>query len=374
MPARTAPGLAGAAVLALACGGPSAHRDAGARDAGAPDAGALDAGADAGADAGRPDASLDAGPPPRWEPMPEGPAARWGHVAVYDAPRDRVLVATGDDGVGRRFDDLWAQQLPGGEWTRIEPVGERPAARVTAAAVVDAARDRLLMFGGDDFSGGTDDVWALDLEAHTWRRLPPGPSRRFDAAAVTDGRRAWVFGGYAPGYVPLADLWELDLERDAWRELPAADPRPSPRTNLVMAHDAARDRLVIFGGHAGADDPPRWDTWAYRLPEGRWEPLAPGGTLPDAFTHQAYETLPDCGVVFVFGGDNDDRLDVASLFALDLRAPEAFARIEVVAPPPPRRHSTLVADRRGELHVFGGWMGSDALDDAWRIPAAGCPR
>jgi hypothetical protein len=99
---------------------------------------------------------------PAWSALgPAGfpPSARYGHTAIYDPVRDRMVVFGGFDRSSR--DDPWALSLGGSPtWRALAPVGTPPSARYGHTAIYDPVRDRMVVFGGND-GGSRDDVWAL---------------------------------------------------------------------------------------------------------------------------------------------------------------------------------------------------------------------
>ncbi len=79
---------------------------------------------------------------PAWNRLESaGPSARWGHAAVYDDARHRMLVFGGQSADGE-LADLWSLDLDRETWTKLSPSGPAPAARVNPSAVVDPSRDR----------------------------------------------------------------------------------------------------------------------------------------------------------------------------------------------------------------------------------------
>ena len=138
--------VAGLALGSTACAGQDAPTDAVTQDgvAGAPDA---------------PDCAAGAGEALAWaEVTAAGPPPRWGHVAGFDAKRNRMWVFGGTSADGR-LGDLW--RFSGG-WTEVKAAGG-PSARFTSGAVMDAERDRWIVMSGDD-KAARDDVWALALD------------------------------------------------------------------------------------------------------------------------------------------------------------------------------------------------------------------
>ena len=114
--------------------------------------------------------ALSLGATPTWTlltPTGAPPASRFGHTAIYDPPRDRMIVAGGAAIGGTSFDDLWALTLSGTPaWNPIGATGTPPIARLRQSAVYDPDRDRMIVFGGYYFDGDHHRVntsHALDL-------------------------------------------------------------------------------------------------------------------------------------------------------------------------------------------------------------------
>ena len=117
--------------------------------------------------------------------LPAGvpPSGRNASAAVYDSVRDRILVFGGYDGTARN--DLWSLDLSGTPaWTQIAAAGTPPSPRWGHVAIYDPVRDRMLVHGGTAAFGGPgiDDLWELSLAGTpTWTQLTPRATR----AAVT---------------------------------------------------------------------------------------------------------------------------------------------------------------------------------------------
>ena len=104
----------------------------------------------------------------RWTPQPSsGPSPlprEWAGVA-YDARRDRVMVfggyvLNGLGSSGNIVGDMAEWDPASGAWQSCAATGAAPSARTHAALAYDAARDVLVLFGGQpaDYSA-TADVW-----------------------------------------------------------------------------------------------------------------------------------------------------------------------------------------------------------------------
>ena len=65
---------------------------------------------------------LDSGAPAWRRVTSVGPSARWGHSAVYDAPRNRMIVFAGQSASGE-LADLWSLDLTTETWTELNASG-----------------------------------------------------------------------------------------------------------------------------------------------------------------------------------------------------------------------------------------------------------
>jgi hypothetical protein len=296
-----------------------------------------------------------------------GPPVRWGHVAVFDRARRRMIVWGGTN-LSSTHTDLWSLSLDTKTWQSLNAPGGPPG-RVTAAAVADGARDRMIIVGGSGSGSVSNEVWALDLGTLAWQQLASGPPARFDAAATTDGAKAWLFGGYSATNHALDDLWELDLASGTWQQLPTPTGRPSPRTNVGFG--VIGRQLFLTGGHD--EDGLNPDSWTYDLDDQRWTKLDEANP-PFARAHYAFATDPTCGLVWLLGGDRNDYVsDSFELLAAIAEPEAAFFPIGPMGPEP-RRHAAIVFDPDGRRVVlFGGWQGlPKVLGDTWIAAAPPC--
>lgn len=301
-----------------------------------------------------------------WVALEGGPGPRWGHVSVVDSHRNRVLVF-GGMGPNGKLGDLWEYRLGDQTWSPL-PTTSGPSPRITAAGIADVARDRMVLVGGEA-TEASDEVWALDFETDTWALLGVGPTPRFDHGAATDGARAWFYAGFSAPFATLDDLWVMDLATGTWALLAPNGAKPAARSNVGFAYFG--DALYVVGGHGALASTP--DTWRYHLTENQWEPLSPAG-WSSASAHFAYATDPECGVLWLFGGDNVDYRDVGFIDGLSL-ADNSFITLESSNTPPPRRHAAMSFDpTSASLVVVGGWQGvSSILSDSWKIHRRACP-
>ncbi len=225
------------------------------------------------------------------------------HLMLGDPVNDRMIVF-GGQGFGQLFNDVRALDLTTNLWTQLAPVGAPPSPREAMAGVYDAARSRLMIFGGWDGHAALNDLWELDmLPVPTWRlvAVPDSlPPPRYYHSMVYDSRRNRIvlYGGTAGGS-DLGDVWAFDLTGDPhWSHLTAAGAAPAPREEHAAIYDPLRDRMVVFGGYTGAIDN---GTFALDFSGGvpTWSRLAPSGVLPSAreLTSAFYDSAHDRMVV-----------------------------------------------------------------------------
>ena len=101
----------------------------------------------------------------------DGPDAREDHTWTLDPSTRTAYLFGGRDG-STVYDDIWAFDLASDTWREIDPGGRGPAARFGHEAVwVDGVG--LVVWAGQ--AGPTaffDDLWAYDPAANDWSRLP----------------------------------------------------------------------------------------------------------------------------------------------------------------------------------------------------------
>lgn len=224
----------------------------------------------------------------RWERLSTGgaPPYRYGASLVLDTRHERVLMFGGGRAEGSRpFDlsEVWSLSLQDLRWVELTPAGPQPPAREGHTAVYDPPRDRMVVFGGIQVHAPSpfDDLWALSLGNHPrWSRIEPDgelPRGRYAHSAIYDsrGHRMVIYSGIdtvaalGPWYAPSYDVWELSLRgRERWRRL---EPRGVPRTAwawAAAAYDPDRNRMLagdtehLFSlewDELGSPSPASWD-------------------------------------------------------------------------------------------------------------------
>jgi hypothetical protein len=238
-----------------------------------------------------------------------GPGARHAHAMAFDAERRRVVLFGGllesrdttrpaAERV-RRLCDTWA--LEDRAWRRLDDGASCPTDRVAAASLVWDTRARALLLVDAPATGPTDTVVR---PLRLWRLLSggwapedsSGPRRsRMSAGGVAwDARRGVLVVPVLDG--PDAGVWEWDGRR--WRHARATGP--APRRNFGLAYDARRGRVLLVGGLAASPRRPLDDRWTWDGASWTREPDDPAA--PGARSHASLVTDAARGRLLYFGG------------------------------------------------------------------------
>ncbi len=144
---------------------------------------------------------------------------------------------------------------------------------------------------------------SVSPEAVSGEEVAPSPRHSYEMAYDTESDRIILFGGASEfGILTVennfGDTWSYDLNLNAWTNMSPAKA-PSPRWGPSMAYDTESDRVVLFGGGAGALSD---ETWAYDFNRNRWKKMKPlTRPLERAGNALAYDAESDR--VVLFGGD-----------------------------------------------------------------------
>jgi hypothetical protein len=376
---------------------------------------------------------------PSWQPMTASgtpPTPRAGQAAVFDRSRDRMIVFGGYNSTEGFLNDVWVLSLAGTPaWTRMTPAGTPPPGRDFSAVVLDAADDRILVFGGNVGAGFANDLWQLSLgNTPTWTRLDPSgtaPPARGEAAAAFDsiGGTMFIIAGYDGG--TRNDVWKWSgAGGGAWAEVHPAGGVLSPRHSMPAMFDPVRRRIVVYGGRNEATatqradapwldltvNPPRWYVDPPAAPSPRYGPslvydpngdrvilfggrddfnysdtygqywemnfrAAPewkrhqgvGSVLPlTRFGHVAYCDAPR-NRMLVFGGDYFQA--GPAFFSLSLANDSLWTLVDPPGPGPATRSYPGMAydSRRDRLLFFGGNTGAGLSNQVWALSLSGTP-
>lgn len=273
------------------------------------------------------------------------PPYRSSHAMAYDAARDRIVVFGGLDGSQQDLNDTWTWD--GVQWMQQNP-GNSPPARSYHAMVYDAARKQVVLFGGSSGTnpGGFADTWTWDGIRWTRHQPPTNPPSGMHVMAYDSARqRVVLFGAGTYGN----HTWEWDGQ--TWKQCPP----PYQRFSFppAMAYDAARRRTVLYLG--GTNN----DTWEW---DGQvWIACAPA-TNPKYFAPaMAYDAARQR--VLLFGGYVWNASYSNDTWEWDGKN---WKQCTPTTSPPGRAFTAMAYDAaRGAVVLFGGWNSYNGLPFTW---------
>ncbi len=152
------------------------------------------------------------------------------------------------------LNDTW--EWDGTTWVQ-RTLAASPGGRTQHAMAYDAARSRVVLFGGYQVAA---DVWESDGTNWTSHAVGSGPQAVAAPSIAYYPSRVVLFGGTPAFSTSLSsETWEWDGV--SWSQRLTASAPPGRRL-AAMAYDAVRGRVVLFGG-VGPNGARRGDTWEY---------------------------------------------------------------------------------------------------------------
>jgi len=187
-----------------------------------------------------------------------GPSLRFSHRMAYDAARQRVVLFGGFNST-TQLGDTWVWD--GTEWTQIADTG--PSERYFTAMAFDRLRECQVLFGGLFENTWFNDTWEWGDGTGWVKRQDMGPqSIAFPIITYTD-KRTVLFASKARVFVGSGQTWEWDGK--LWTQ--HQDMGPKARTRSALVYDSQRDRVVLFGGTTGQAVERLGDTWELAIIE-----------------------------------------------------------------------------------------------------------
>jgi len=272
---------------------------------------------------------------------------------VFDAARGRVLLFGGGTN-SALANDTW--EWDGSEWVQVADMGPLP--RIGHALAYDATRQRTVLFGGVSKIGVIEaqfvfgDTWEWDGEAWT-QVADSGPLPRAFHAMTYDSKRlrTLLFGGVTERqgeFVNFADTWIWD--GNEWTE--QQDAGPPGRNGHRLVYDTLRDRAVLFGGTTDAKVVN--DTWEHN--GSLWTQMADTGPDPRV----AYGMVYDDANTLLFGGFNFAR-KFNDTWTWDGKH---WTQRQDIGPSKRSSHGMAYDPARKRTVLFGGNSDQD-LGDTW---------
>ncbi|HOW51115.1 MAG TPA: kelch repeat-containing protein [bacterium] len=309
----------------------------------------------------------------RWREFPLTdlkPEARSSHAIAYDAARGKVVLFGGITS-SATTNDTWEWDGATGAWTDRTTVATKPPERAGHCMAYDAVRGKVVLFGGSRGHTLYQDIWEWDDATGTWiDRTPTGnkPATRHHHAMVFDPVRGKIvlFGGLN-GSDRYQDLWEWDGATGAWTDRTPADSNPAARSDHNMVYDASRGKVVLFGGTSGSIT--YGDLWEWDGTAGTWTdrtPTTSPSLWPTARSYHAMTYDPVRDRVLLFGGDDGSlRQDIwewnGETGAWADRTPAEHKPTARYVAAGAMTYDTV----RGKAVMFGGYDGGAFRQDIW---------
>ena len=325
-------------------------------------------------------------------PIGTAPAARYGHIAVYDNSSNRMPVFGGNLG-STCANDIWILTGANGQtgtpaWIGATPSGTPPSPRQFSSGVYDPNSGSMIVFGGSDCATGYfNDVWVLTnasgQSASTWIQLSPSgtpPSARESSSAVYDPTHnvLTIYAGDA-GSTLLSDVWVLSNANGiggtpVWSKMLPTGTPPIPRTGHSATLDTVNNRMTIFGGSAGLST--LSDAWVLTTANGiggtpAWAQIATQGTAPSLAYHSAvYDQTKNN--IYVFAGISTEDKFQGNNHAFTLNGANGISSVGnkwVLGGAAVRySHSAFYDPVTNGLFVFAGQhaLGTTNFNDYWK--------
>jgi len=293
------------------------------------------------------------------------PCARSLHAAAL---LNGVMYIFGGYDGAQRVNTFHAFSFADRRWSPVLPSSvsaSQPSPRDRHVSV--AHGNSVYVHGGFDGKSRVNDFWRFDFSAMTWREVsvqsgtPPSP--RHSHAAVVHGDSLYVFGGYDGSY--KSDLHEFDFLQSTWSTVPAAGRRPRARYRATAV--VHKNSLLLYGGHDGTRH--LSDTHVFDFDTSTWSQLATDGPIPPP--RDSHVSAMHGNSMYVFGGSSGSALNdlhELQLVTKDSNSGARWRQIKTAGADQPCQRFCHVASVHNEsLYVFGGYDGSDRLNDFIRF-------
>lgn len=163
---------------------------------------------------------------------------REGHSADTLATGTEMIVFGGVSYGFIPFNDLWIYSALQNVWTEVQVTGEKPPVRWMHTSCYYKTTNDILIFGGlTTHYVPLNDLWTMDLETSTWKRMivngvPPQQRMLHTSAIIHDFM--YIFGG-AVNNIPLDDCWLYDIVKNQWLEILPVGGYPFARSGASLS-------------------------------------------------------------------------------------------------------------------------------------------
>eukprot|EP00298_Acanthocystis_sp_HF-20_P010668 c18982_g1_i1.p1 GENE.c18982_g1_i1~~c18982_g1_i1.p1 ORF type:complete len:824 (+),score=270.58 c18982_g1_i1:1608-4079(+) len=174
------------------------------------------------------------------------PSPRHGHASCMCV--EALFVYGGYDSNDKLLNDFYALDLNTMTWTNLLIEGENQVPPL-ANQMCASFNDTVVMFGGVNHEGLSDQVYMYEAREQTWIVQQPSgtaPSPRQNAAYVPFKSRVFFIMGGEGVDGPLDDIWALDVAGFVWMKIAVSG---TPLDPLYGHSICCKDQVIyIFGG------------------------------------------------------------------------------------------------------------------------------
>ena len=287
------------------------------------------------------------------------PGPRSGHVMVYDANRQRIVLFGGRHGFAD-FSDTWVYLND--DWTQLD-TPNKPGIRVISGAAFDPIRDRIVLYGGTQQSsdGKTStplyDTWEFD--GTTWtQRGGEGPKIGKPLLTYDAARNQIIMLGLNDK--SETQMYLYDGAAGTWKQL-SPTTLPACVNEGMMTYQSANNTVFFTGGictgSSSVEDNYEWDgtNWT------KLTVIANAGRVFGA----AIADDSDGQIIYMFGGTLTTGLTRASTLAYKSTL---WIDVTPVIDPAPRSLFTFTTDPdTSTIWMYGGVDDSQNYGDFWKF-------
>lgn len=174
-------------------------------------------------------------------PIGTNPEPRSGHFTVFSPETRTAFIGYGTKGSGEYLDDVWALNLNNNSWRRLQLNGDPVSPRSGAVAVM--LRQFIVVFGGvanDNYFGELHTIDTMTGNVIITKTNGVPPVNRANCVMGLYNQHIYIWGGFNGSYP--TDLSILDFDSMTWRTAPAGtEGRPN------APHVQFNDHIYLYG-------------------------------------------------------------------------------------------------------------------------------
>ncbi|MEW6556917.1 MAG: kelch repeat-containing protein [Elusimicrobiota bacterium] len=237
----------------------------------------------------------------------------------------------------------------------------QPPARRWHAMTYNPSKNKVILFAGLSSSGiPLNDTWIYNPQTNQWTQKIPSttPSARYGHILVSDGTKAFLFGGY-DGADYFDDTWEYDFDTDNWTKITTVSS-PTARAWSCADCDLINNKIILFGGRK-YDTALSSETWIYHIIGSSW---TKGSYSPIARTGSAGCYDAETKKFLIFGGETATGY-LSDTWVYDYNT-NVWSYRNPLTNPSARSDAVIFYDFRNKRTVlFGGKDSSENKADIW---------